>query len=104
MAFNFTPERPALNFGPRSHARWSSRRFLLWPTWAYRVVAPRVRQREFNVLQRAVMGLCRAGVHRVDSIAEHLSVHTDLAAFILVELKDLGYIDQHGLPDRKSVV
>ena len=102
MAFNFTPERPALNFGPRSHARWNSRRFLLWPTWAYRVVAPRVRQRELNVLQRAVMGLCRAGVHRIDSIAEHLSVHIDLAAFILVELKDLRYIDQHGLPTEKG--
>jgi len=98
MAFNFTPERPALNFGPRHHARWSSRQFLLWPAWAYRVVAPRVRQRKLNVLQRAIMGLCRAGVSRVDSIAEHLSVHTDLVAFILSELGDLGYLDQHGLP------
>lgn len=98
MAFNFTPERPALNFGPRHHARSSSRQFLLWPAWAYRVVAPRVRQRKLNVLQRAIMGLCRAGVPRVDSIAEHLSVHTDLVAFILSELGDLGYLDQHGLP------
>lgn len=98
MAFNFTPERPALNFGPRHHARWNSRQFLLWPAWAYRVVAPRVRQRKLNVLQRAIMGLCRAGAHRVDSIAEHLSVHTDLVAFILSELGDLGYLDQHGLP------
>jgi hypothetical protein len=98
MAFDFTPERPALNFGPRHHARWSSREFLLWPAWAYRVVAPRVRQRELNVLQRAVMGLCRAGVHRDDAIAEQLSVHPDLTAFILSELGDLGYLDQYGLP------
>lgn len=103
MAFNFTPERPALNFGPRHHARWSSRQFLLWPAWAYRVVAPRVRQRKFNVLQRAIMGLCRAGVHRVDAIAEHLSVHADLAAFILSELRDLGYLDQHGLPTEHGI-
>ena len=98
MAFNFTPERPALNFGPRHHARWSSRQFLLWPTWAYRVVAPRVRQRKLNVLQRAVMGLCRAGVHRVDVMAGQLSLHADLAAFIVSELGDLGYLDVHGLP------
>ena len=98
MAFNFTPERPALNFGPRHHARWSARQFLLWPAWAYRVVAPRVRQRKLNVLQRAIMGLCRAGVPRVDAIAEHLSVHADLVAFIVSELGDLGYLDQHGLP------
>lgn len=98
MAFNFTPERPALNFGPRPHARWSSQQFLLWPAWAYRVVAPRVRQRKLNLLQRAIMGLCQAGVHRVDSIAEHLSLHTDLVDFIRSELSDLGYLDQHGLP------
>lgn len=98
MAFNFTLERPALNFGPRQHARWSSRQFLLWPAWAYRVVAPRVRQRKLNVLQRAIMGLSRAAVLRVDAIANHLSVHADLAAFILTELGDLGYLDPHGLP------
>ncbi|MDF1552527.1 MAG: hypothetical protein P1P84_05660 [Deferrisomatales bacterium] len=98
MAFNFTPERPALNFGPRHHARWSSRQFLLWPAWAYRVVAPRVRQRKLNLLQRAVMGLCRVGVRRADVIADHLSVHTDLAAFIITELRDLGHLDEHGLP------
>lgn len=103
MAFNFTPERPALNFGPRSHARWGSRRFLLWPVWAYRVVAPQVRQRKLNLLQRAVMGLCRAGVHRVDAIAAHLSVHSDLAAFIISELGGLGYLDHHGLPTKVGV-
>lgn len=96
MASNFTPERPALNFGPRPHARWSVCKFLLWPAWAYRVVAPRVRQRRLNVLQRAIMGLCRTSVHRADAIARHLSVHEDLAAFILSELVDLGYLDQHG--------
>ena len=103
MAFNSASERPALNFGPRSHARWSSRRFLLWPAWGYRVVAPRARQRKLNVLQRAIMGLCRAGVHRVDAVADHLSIHTDLAAFILLELKNHEYLDQHGLPTEDGV-
>lgn len=98
MAFNFTPESPSLNFSPRHHARWAARQFLLWPAWAYRVVAPKVQQRKLNILQRAIMGLCQAGVHRVDSIAEHLAVHADLAAFILCELSDLGYLDHHGLP------
>ena len=98
MAFNFTPERQVLNFGPRHHTRWGSRQFLLWPAWAYRVVAPRVRQRHLNVLQRAVMGLCRAGLMQSAALAEHLSVHTDLAAFIVMELSDLGYLDADGLP------
>ncbi len=103
MAFNFTPERPVLNFGPRHHARWSSRQFLLWPAWAYRVVAPRVRQRRLNVLQRAVMGLCRAGLSQAEGIAENLSVHVDLAAFILAELADLGHLDGGGLPTERGL-
>lgn len=103
MAFDFTPEDPALNFGPRPHARWSSRRFLLWPARAYRVVAPRVRQRQLNVLQRAIMGLCRTGAHRVDEIAAHLSVHRDLVGHIISELDDRGYLDKHGLPTEHGV-
>jgi hypothetical protein len=37
-------------------------------------------------------------VHRVDALAEHLSLHTDLAAFIVSELGDLGYLNHYGLP------
>ena len=103
MAFNFTPEGPVLNFGPRHHARWSSRDFLLWPAWAYRVVAPRVRQRQLNVLQRAVMGLCRTGVFRPEDIAENLSVHVDLAVFIVAELTELERLDVHGLPTEQGL-
>ena len=103
MAFNFTPEKPVLNFGPRHHARWGSRQFLLWPAWAYRVVAPRVRRRNLNVLQRAVMGLCQAGLTQSAALAEHLSVHTDLAAFIVKELSDLGHLDADGLPTRQGL-
>jgi len=98
MASKFTPETLVLNFSPRSHVRWSSCEFLLWPTWAYRVVAPRIRERKLNVLQRAVMGLCRAGVSRAEAIADHLSVHADLAAFIVSELGEAGYLDRRGLP------
>lgn len=103
MAFGFTRESPVLNFGPRHHARWRDRRFLLWPAWAYRVVAPRIQQRRLNVLQRAVMGLCRAGLVRPDTLAEHLSIHPDLAAFIVKELGDLGHLDTNGLPTSEGI-
>ena len=103
MAFDFTRESPVLSFGPRHHARWCDRRFLLWPAWAYRVVAPRIRQRCLNVLQRAVMGLCRAGLVRPDTLAEHLSIHPDLAAFIMKELGDLRYVDTNGLPTSEGI-
>jgi hypothetical protein len=103
MAFNFTPERTVLNFGPRNHTRWSFRQFLLWPAWAYRVVAPRIRERHLNVFQRAVMGLCRAGLTRVEDLAESLSVHNDLAAFIVAELTELGYLNTNGLPTENGL-
>lgn len=104
MALYFTlDDMSVLNFGPRHHTPWSSREFLLYPAWAYRVVAPRVRQRKFNILQRAVMGLCRTGQLRVADIANHLSVHKDLAAFIVTELRDLCYLDTEGLPTESGV-
>lgn len=103
MAFNFTPELPVLNFGPKHHARWRTRKYVLWPAFAYRVVAPRVRRRKLNVLQRAIMGLCRAGLYRADVIAEHLSIHIDLAALIVAELSDLSYLDALGLPTERGM-
>ena len=100
MAFNFTREAPVLNFGPRrprEHSKRTSWEYILWPAWAYRVVAPRVRDRQLNMFQRAVLGLCRTGQHDFASIGEKLAIHPDLAAFILVELTDLGYVDGDGL-------
>jgi hypothetical protein len=70
--------------------------YILWPAWAYRVVAPCVRDRQLNMFQRAVLGLCRAGLHEVEAIGKKLAIHEDLAAFVLVELTDLGYIDNYG--------
>lgn len=96
MAYNFTPDLPVLNFGPRHHVRWSSRQFLLWPVWAYRVVAPRIRNQKCNVLQRAIIGLARAGVYRPDDISNLLSIHTSLAEFIISELKHLKLLDRNG--------
>ena len=104
MVFSFTSERPVLNFGPRHHVRRKpSPEYLLWPAWAYRVVAPRVRERQLNVLQRAVLGLCRAGAFRAEVIAENLSIDIKLAAFILAEIGSLGYLDTHGGPTDKGL-
>lgn len=62
MASSFRRDDPILHFGPRLSAelRWSQRRYLLWPALMYRVVAPEVRERKLNVIQKAVLGMCRA--------------------------------------------
>ena len=103
MAYSFTPELPVLNFSPRAHVRPARREYLLWPAWAYRVVAPRVRDRQLNMFQRAVLGLCRAGVVEVEKIGEKLAIHSDLAVFILFELMNLGYVAADGLPTQPGL-
>lgn len=103
MAFGFTREAPVLDFGPRAHVPPSKREYLLWPTWAYRIVAPQVRERQLNMFQRAVLGLCRAGVLEAESIGNKLTIHVDLATFILTELTALRCLNpdhsltKHGL-------
>jgi len=96
MELSFSTENPVLNYGPRPHKRFKSNRFILWPAWAYRVIAPDVKQRKINFLQKAVMGLCNAGVYQADSIAENMAIHRDLVAFIFSELMNDGFMNSNG--------
>ncbi len=106
MALLFKREAPVLHFGPHlpkdpstnQRMRWSKRRFILWPALIYRVVAPEVRDRELNVLQKAVLGMCRAGITSFERIGGRLHIHADLAALIYVELQERGLLGSNGLP------
>lgn len=110
MASQFRREAPVLHFGPRlpkdpssnQRMRWSQRRFILWPALMYRVVAPQVRPRELNVLQKAVLGMCRAGVTDAQSVGSRLHIHSDLAAHIYLELRDRHLLGSNGLPTEKG--
>lgn len=104
MALLFRREAPVFHFGPRlpKDMRWSQRRFVLWPTLMYRVVAPEVRDRQLNVLQKAVLGMCRAGVSNVQRIGGRLHIHSDLAAVIYLELQHLRLVGANGLPTEKG--
>lgn len=92
MAFVYTRDTPVLAVGVREPKRAVPHKLLLWPALTYRVVAPRRLQRRLNVLQRAVMGLSRAGVGQATTAAEKLHIHPQLAAFIHSELEQLGYL------------
>lgn len=104
MALLFRREAPVLHFGPRlpKDMRWSKRRFVLWPALMYRVVAPEVRDRQLNVLQKAVLGMCRAGVTTVDRIGARLHIHPDLAELVALELHRRGLLGTNGLPTEKG--
>jgi len=100
MAALFQLDAPVLHFGPRlpGGVGYSQRKFLLWPTLMYRVVAPEVRPRRINILQKAVLGMCRAGVTSPPRIGEKLRIHQDLAELIMKELLQRGLIKADGLP------
>ena len=100
MAALFQLDTSVLYFGPRlaSGVRYSQRKFLLWPALMYRVVAPEVRPRLVNILQKAVLGMCRAGITFPPRIGEKLKIHEDLATLILSELLQRGLIKPDGMP------
>lgn len=102
MAALFQLDSPVLYFGPRlpKGVRFTQRRFVLWPALMYRVVAPEVRDREINVLQKAVLGLCRAGITVPQRIGDRLKIHRDLATLIIAELLQRGLIRADGLPSQ----
>lgn len=88
-----------LNFGKDPSVRW-----VLWPVFAWRVVAPVPKERKLNLFQRAALGLARAGVVRVGDIAERLLITPDLAALVAYELGDqLGLVDYSGKPTKRGL-
>ena len=96
MAASFGPESPVLSYGPRAHANRgpsSDLVWVLWPAWAFRVIAPQFRRRPFNALQKAVLGVLRASRHTAAELGERLGIHPELAAFVVNELQTQGRVD-----------
>ena len=94
---SFQKETPILYLNPRTATRWSKQLYLLWPAWYYRVVAPRVQSRKVNILEKAVLGMCRVGTFSAAEIGDKLDIGTDLAALVIQQLSDQGLIDNRGL-------
>ncbi len=93
------PDAPILYYGPRAAKKWQAHQYLLYPSLAYRVTAPRIRQRTLNPLQKAVAMLVRTGLWEANEIGPKLDIHDDLAFHILCELTQLGYLTPTGLSE-----
>jgi hypothetical protein len=88
-----------LNFGKDPSVRW-----VLWPVFAWRVVAPVPKERKLNVFQRAVLGLARAGVVCTGDVADRLLIAPDLVALVVQELvEQLGLLDYWGKPTKRGL-
>ncbi|EJM69375.1 hypothetical protein PMI31_04718 [Pseudomonas sp. GM55] len=76
-------------FGEKPHGKASA---VLWPVWVHRVLYPEVTRARLNVFQRAVLGLIRAKVVRVEVIAELTNLHEDLIRLILAQSISNGWL------------
>jgi hypothetical protein len=103
MAKSFDKETPVLLYGTQrgSKGPWAhgdpgppnEREWLLWPAWAFRVVAPEFRDRRINALQLAVLGILRGSRLTAVEIAQRLGIHPELAAFVVIELQTQSRVD-----------
>ncbi|MEG4501865.1 hypothetical protein QUB05_32385 [Microcoleus sp. F10-C6] len=92
----FRKDTSVLYYNPSPKARWSQLKYLLYPVRMYRVVAPRVSSRKVNILEKAVLGMCRAGITEAAKIGHHLDIGKDLTALIISQLADRYYVDSRG--------
>lgn len=90
-------EADVLHYGPRPHAAADRPRYLLLPAWVCRVHARRRQADPLNPLQRAVLGLCAAGVRTLDEAGTRLGLHRQLVGFIALQLDDRGLLDRSRL-------
>jgi hypothetical protein len=97
---SFDKDTPVLrlNYGKDPNVRW-----VLWPVYAWRVVAPTPTERKLNLFQRAVLGLARAGITRAVDISERLLIAVDLAGLVVLELQNMGLLDFDGAPTERGL-
>jgi hypothetical protein len=86
---------PVLFYRPTPHTKDdpSKRSWLLWPAWAFRVIAPEPRARTLNALQKAVLGVLQASKLTAQELAKRLCIDPELSAFVAVELQERGFLD-----------
>ena len=69
----------------------------------YRVVAPRVHERHVNILEKAVLGMCHAGVFAAVEIGEKLDIGSNLAALVIKQLSEQSFINSQGLLTKQGL-
>lgn len=96
MVFSFRPDQAeVIKYGLRSHTSVRRNEWLLWPAYAYRVVAPPVRDRKINILQKVVLGICNTGETEPLKIASWLNLEQELIGLIIDELEAQEWLDRN---------
>ena len=82
-----------LNFSPQKGRDYDKRKFIFWPAYAYRVLAPIETKQKLNGFQKAVLGFCRHNIVDPQKIGDSLHLESQLINYIQLELKKELYID-----------
>ena len=100
----FDRSTPVVDFGATSRPlQWGPRKWMLWPALAYKVLIPARRSAAFNLFQRAMLDMCRAGVRAPDDIASRLALPPDLVAFVLEQLSAIDMLNEGGSPTARAL-
>lgn len=99
MLIEFDRTTPVVDFGATSSPlRCDSLRWILWPAFAFRVMLPGPSNPPFNIIQRGVLEMCRAGVREIESISKHLALPADLVRFVAEQLRGMDVLDDMRSP------
>jgi hypothetical protein len=100
----FDSNTPVVDFGATSSPfKRESHRWLVWPALAYKVLLPSRGNPPFNVFQRAVLDMCRAGVRDTAEIAHRLALPLDLIVFVLEQLLNTEMLDEAHIPTNRAL-
>lgn len=100
----FDRTTPIVDFDATSAPlRREAHRWLVWPALAYKVLLPSRSSTPFNVFQRAVLDMCRAGVRNAEEIARRLALPLDLTSFVIEQLSSIGMLDEARAPTHRAL-
>ncbi|MCP3169968.1 hypothetical protein [Myxococcus qinghaiensis] len=100
----FDRTTPVVDFGATSSPfKRETRRWFLWPAFAYRVLLPSRGKSPFNAFQVAALDMCRAGVRDAEEIARRLALPLDLVGFVVEQLLGMGMLDEARVPTRRAL-
>ena len=104
MPLVFDRTTPVVDFRPTSSPfKREVWRWLVWPALAYRVLLPSPSNPPFNVFQRAVLDMCRAGVRSAEEISRRLALPCDLIGFVMEQLVGMGMLDPACAPTKRAL-
>ncbi len=99
----FEKETPILRFPHRGGFDKVKPKWVAYPVYAWRVVAPVPKERKLNLFQRAVLGLARAKVTAIVDVADRLLIASDLAGLVVLELQNMALLDHAGEPTARGL-